>query len=120
MNHFLIAKQHLVDTGEIVQSGHGTTMTQPASRSWRFWATSGWLTTYGQMTLSRCVDTFAKSRGIVTLGQRRIRRARILFKYAYRRDLIEQPSPLRTVVQATKPQGIAEGPSREGAANVPG
>jgi integrase len=89
VNHFLVAKKHLVETGEIVQ------------RTWDDY----------DATCRQVMDAFgkerlvadlipedfdelrrrlAKSRGIVALGNE-VSRVRILFKYAYDADLIEKP-----------------------------
>ena len=89
VNHFLIAKRHLVDTGEIVQ------------RTWDDYDTTcrQVMEVLGKERLIADLrpDDFdslrrqlAKSRGIVTLGNE-VARARILFKYAYDAGLIEQP-----------------------------
>ena len=89
VNHFLIAKRHLVDTREIVE------------RTWQDYDT----TCQQVMNIlgnDRLIDdlrpgdfeslrsSLAKSRGIVTLGNE-VSRARILFKYAYNAGLIERP-----------------------------
>ena len=118
MNHFLIAKQHLVDTREIVQ------------RTWDDYDATckQVMEILGKERLVADLqpDDFeslrrqlAKSRGIVTLGNE-VSRARILFKYAYDAGLIEQPTSVWAVVQAAKPQGPAESSPREGATTVSG
>ena len=89
VNHFLVAKKHLVDTREIVQ------------RTWDDYDATcrQVMEVFGKDRLIADLrpDDFdslrrqlAKSRGIVALGNE-VARARILFKYAYDAGLIEQP-----------------------------
>jgi integrase len=89
VNHFLIAKKHLVDTREIVQ------------RTWDDYDATcrQVMEVLGKDRLIADLqpddfDTLrrqlAKSRGIVALGNE-VSRARILFKYAYDAGLIEHP-----------------------------
>lgn len=89
VNHFLVAKKHLVDTGEIVQ------------RTWDDYDATcrQVMDAFGKERLisdlqSEDFDAFrrqlAKSRGIVALGKK-VSRARILFKHAYDAGLIESP-----------------------------
>jgi integrase len=89
VNHFLVAKRHLVDTGEIAQ------------RTWDDYDANcrQIMEVLGKERL--LVDLrpddfeslrrhFARGRGVVTMSND-VRRARILFKYAYDAALIDQP-----------------------------
>jgi integrase len=89
VNHFLVAKKHLVDTREIVQ------------RTWDDYDTTcrQVMEVFGKERLIADLqpDDFdslrrhlAKSRGIVALGNE-VARARILFKHAYDASLIDKP-----------------------------
>ncbi len=89
VNHFLIAKKHLVDTREIVQrtwDDYDATCQQVMEVLGK----ERLITDLQPDDFDSLRRELAKSRGIVALGNE-VSRARILFKYAYDAGLIEHP-----------------------------
>lgn len=89
VNHFLIAKKHLVDTREIVQrtwDDYDATCRQVMEVLGK----ERLITDLQPDDFDSLRRHLAKSRGIVALGNE-VSRARILFKYAYDASLIEHP-----------------------------